>query len=123
MGEASSFADLATIAAGIAVIIGVVALLTSAEVAKRLQALVNQKLADNEVKLAVALQQQDQRMTTLRQIMSQNAEDQETAIRTMRQDIKELKECVGLMREILDRMDTRNAHDPNAPRQRRASNG
>ena len=123
MGEASSFADLATIAAGIAVIIGVVALLTSAEVAKRLQALVNQKLADNEVKLAVSLQQQDQRMTTLRQIMSQNAEDQETAIRTMRQDIKELKECVGLMREILDRMDTRNAHDPNAPRHRRASNG
>jgi len=123
MGEASSFANLATIAAGIAVIIGVVALLTSAEVAKRLQALVNQKLADNEVKLAVALQQQDQRMTTLRQIMSQNAEDQETAIRTMRQDIKELKECVGLMREILDRMDTRNAHDPNAPRHRRASNG
>ncbi len=123
MGEASSFADLATIAAGIAVIIGVVALLTSAEVAKRLQALVNQKLADNEVKLAVALQQQDQRMTTLRQIMSQNAEDQETAIRTMRQDIKELKECVGLMREILDRMDIRNTHDPNAPRQRRASNG
>ena len=123
MGEASSFADLATIAAGIAVIIGVVALLTSAEVAKRLQALVNQKLADNEVKLAVALQQQDQRMTTLRQIMSQNAEDQETAIRTMRQDIKELKECVGLMREILDRMDTRNAHDPNAPRHLRASNG
>ncbi|HBC07789.1 MAG TPA: hypothetical protein DC046_09445 [Rhodospirillaceae bacterium] len=123
MGEASSFADLATIAAGIAVIIGVVALLTSAEVAKRLQALVNQKLADNEVKLAVALQQQDQRMTTLRQIMSQNAEDQETAIRTMRQDIRELKECVGLMREILDRMDIRNAHDPNAPRHRRASNG
>ena len=123
MGEASSFADLATIAAGIAVIIGVVALLTSAEVAKRLQALVNQKLADNEVKLAVALQQQDQRMTTLRQIMSQNAEDQETAIRTMRQDIKEIKECIGLMREILDRMDTRNIHDPNAPRHRRASNG
>ncbi|MEQ8804764.1 MAG: hypothetical protein RLN77_11825 [Rhodospirillales bacterium] len=123
MGEASSFADLATIAAGIAVIIGVVALLTSAEVAKRLQALVNQKLKDSEIKLAVSLQQQDQRMTTLRQIMSQNAEDQETAIRTMRQDIKELKECVGLMREILDRMDTRNAHDPNAPRHRRASNG
>lgn len=123
MGEASSFADLATIAAGIAVIIGVVALLTSAEVAKRLQALVNQKLADNEVKLAVALQQQDQRMTTLRQIMSQNAEDHETAIRTMRQDIREIKECIALMREILDRMDTRNAHDPNAPRQRRASNG
>lgn len=123
MSEASSFADLATIAAGIAVVIAVVALLTSAEVAKRLQALVNQKLADNEVKLAVALQQQDQRMTTLRQIMSQNAEDQETAIRTMRQDIKELKECVGLMREILDRMDTRNTHDPNAPRHRRVSNG
>ena len=123
MGEVSSFANLATVAAGIAVIIGVVALLTSAEVAKRLQALVNQKLADNEVKLAVSLQQQEQRMTTLRQIMSQNAEDQETAIRTMRQDIKELKECVGLMREILDRMDTRNTHDPNAPRQRRASNG
>lgn len=123
MGEASSFADLATIAAGIAVIIGVVALLTSAEVAKRLQALVNQKLADNEVKLAVALQQQEQRMTTLRQIMSQNAEDQETAIRTMRQDIREIKECIGLMREILDRMDTRNTHDPNASRHRRASNG
>ena len=91
MGEASSFADLATIAAGIAVIIGVVALLTSAEVAKRLQALVNQKLADNEVKLAVALQQQDQRMTTLRQIMSQNAEDQETAIRTMRRISRNLR--------------------------------
>ncbi|MEQ9557492.1 MAG: hypothetical protein RIG67_17120 [Rhodospirillales bacterium] len=123
MGEVSSFANLATVAAGIAVIIGVVALLTSAEVAKRLQALVNQKLADNEVKLAVSLQQQEQRMTTLRQIMSQNAEDQETAIRTMRQDIKEIKECIGLMREILDRMDTRNIHDPNAPRHRRASNG
>lgn len=122
MGEASSFADLATVAAGIAVIIGVVALLTSAEVAKRLQALVNQKLAENDVKLAVSLQQQDQRLTTLRQIMSQNAEDHETAIRTMRQDIREIKECIALMREILDRMDNRSVNDPNAPR-RRASNG
>ncbi|PIW28860.1 MAG: hypothetical protein COW30_06500 [Rhodospirillales bacterium CG15_BIG_FIL_POST_REV_8_21_14_020_66_15] len=123
MGGASSFADLATVAAGIAVIIGVVALLTSAEVAKRLQALVDHKLAEADVKLAVSLQRQDQRMTTLRQIMSQNAEDHETAIRVMRQDIKEIKECISLMREILDRMDTRGSNDPDAPRHRRASNG
>ena len=65
--------DLATVAAGVAVIIGVVALLTSAEVSKRLQSLVDQKLADADVKITVALQQQDQRITTLRKIMSQNA--------------------------------------------------
>jgi CRISPR/Cas system CMR subunit Cmr4 (Cas7 group RAMP superfamily) len=118
MGGESTFADLATVAAGVAVIIAVVALLTSAEVAKRLQRLVEQKLADNDVKLAVALQQQDRRLTTLRQIMSQNAEDHETAIRTMRQDIKEIKECIALMREILDRMDTRSAQDATHPHRR-----
>lgn len=122
MGGASSFADLATVAAGIAVIIGVVALLTSAEVAKRLQSLVDQKLTEADLKLATSLQQQDRRITTLRQIMSQNAEDHETAIRTMRQDIRELKECIGLMREILDRMDTRAANDRNGSSRRRASN-
>ena len=108
--------DLATVAAGVAVIIGVVALLTSAEVSKRLQSLVDQKLADADIKITVALQQQDQRITTLRKIMSQNAEDQETAIRSMRQDIKEMKECIALMREILDRVDTRSASDPNQRR-------
>mgnify|MGYP001456409609 FL=1 len=108
--------DLATVAAGVAVIIGVVALLTSAEVSKRLQSLVDQKLADADVKITVALQQQDQRITTLRKIMSQNAEDQETAIRSMKQDIKEIKECIALMREILDRVDTRSASDPNQRR-------
>ena len=108
--------DLATVAAGVAVIIGVVALLTSAEVSKRLQSLVDQKLADADVKITVALQQQDQRITTLRKIMSQNAEDQETAIRSMRQDIKEMKECIALMREILDRVDTRSSGDPNQRR-------
>tara|TARA_B100000427_G_scaffold302886_1_gene287044 strand:- start:1258 stop:1629 length:372 start_codon:yes stop_codon:yes gene_type:complete len=122
MGGASSFADLATVAAGVAVIIGVVALLTSAEVAKRLQNLVDQKLAEADVKLAASLQQQDRRITTLRQIMSQNAEDHETAIRTMRQDIRELKECMALMREILDRMDTRAANDRNGTTRRKASN-
>ncbi|MAO55955.1 MAG: hypothetical protein CMM61_09665 [Rhodospirillaceae bacterium] len=108
--------DLATVAAGVAVIIGVVALLTSAEVSKRLQSLVDQKLADADIKITVALQQQDQRITTLRKIMSQNAEDQETAIRSMRQDIKEMKECIALMREILDRVDTRSSGDPNQRR-------
>jgi prefoldin subunit 5 len=108
--------DLATVAAGVAVIIGVVALLTSAEVSKRLQSLVDQKLADADVKITVALQQQDQRITTLRKIMSQNAEDQETAIRSMKQDIKEIKECIKLMREILDRVDTRSSGDPNQRR-------
>lgn len=108
--------DLATVAAGVAVIIGVVALLTSAEVSKRLQSLVDQKLADADVKITVALQQQDQRITTLRKIMSQNAEDQETAIRSMKQDIKEMKECIALMREILDRVDTRSSGDPNQRR-------
>ena len=108
--------DLATVAAGVAVIIGVVALLTSAEVSKRLQSLVDQKLADADVKITVALQQQDQRITTLRKIMSQNAEDQETAIRSMKQDIKEIKECIALMREILDRVDTRSSGDPNQRR-------
>ena len=108
--------DLATVAAGVAVIIGVVALLTSAEVSKRLHSLVDQKLADADVKITVALQQQDQRITTLRKIMSQNAEDQETAIRSMKQDIKEIKECIALMREILDRVDTRSASDPNQRR-------
>lgn len=108
--------DLATVAAGVAVIIGVVALLTSAEVSKRLQSLVDQKLADADVKITVALQQQDQRITTLRKIMSQNAEDQETAIRSMKQDIKEIKECITLMREILDRVDTRSSSDPNQRR-------
>ena len=108
--------DLATVAAGVAVIIGVVALLTSAEVSKRLQSLVDQKLADADVKITVALQQQDQRITTLRKIMSQNAEDQETAIRSMKRDIKEIKECIALMREILDRVDTRSASDPNQRR-------
>ena len=108
--------DLATVAAGVAVIIGVVALLTSAEVSKRLQSLVDQKLADADVKITVALQQQDQRITTLRKIMSQNAEDQETAIRSMKQDIKEIKECIALMREILDRVDMRSASDPNQRR-------
>lgn len=103
--------DLAVVAAGMAVIIGVVALLTSAEVAKRLQALVDQKLADADLRHAASLQQQETRITNLRKIMSQNAEDHETAIRTMRQDIKEIKECIGLMREVLDRMDTRAANN------------
>ena len=116
-------ADLAVVAAGIAVIIGVVALLTSAEVAKRLQAVVDQKLADADVRLAVSLQQQETRITNLRKIMSQNAEDHETAIRTMRQDIKEIKECISLMREVLDRMDTRANHDPRESFHRKVSNG
>ena len=111
MGDASSVSDLAVVAAGMAVIIGVVALLTSAEVAKRLQALVDQKLADADLRHAASLQQQETRITNLRKIMSQNAEDHETAIRTMRQDIKEIKECIGLMREVLDRMDTRAANN------------
>jgi len=40
----------------------------------------------------------------------------------MRQDIRELKECMALMREILDRMDTRAANDRNGTTRRKASN-
>ena len=120
MSGAASFGDLAVVAAGIAVIIGVVALLTSAEVAKRLQALVDQKLAEADVKLAASLNKQDQRITTLRQVMSDTAEDQETAIRSMAQDLKEMKECIALMRDYLDKVEAQQ--NGNNGRSRRNGN-
>lgn len=125
MGSAATIAELAAVGAGIAVVIGVVALLTSAEVAKRLQALVDQKLNEADVKLSEALAHQDQRIMTLRQYMSQLAEDNETAIRSMGKDVKEIKSCIALMSEALSRMEGQdgNGAGQNGPDRKRVSRG
>lgn len=118
MSTSASMADLALVAAGIAVIIGVVGLITSIEVSKRLQALVDAKLADADVRLSAALDKQDKRISTLRQVMSQLAEDNETAIRSQAKDIKEIRECIGLMNEVIRRLDQADSdakHDPRFP--------
>lgn len=97
--------DLAVVGAGLAVVIGVVALLTSAEVAKRLQALVDHKLTEAEVKLEGALAKQDEQITTLRKFMSSVAEDNEASLRSLGKDLKEIKSCIALLGDAVTRLE------------------
>ena len=125
MVDSASVADLAAVGAGMAVVIGVVALLTSAEVAKRLQALVEQKLDEADVKLQDALAEQDQRITTLRQYMSQLAEDNEAGMRAMSGDLREIKSCIALMSDAITSLEA-DMNDGGRRRRKssqRASNG
>lgn len=122
MSGVGSVVDLAVIGAGTAVIIGVVALLTSAEVAKRLQALVDQKLAEADVKLADALAKQDHQIATLRQFISQLAEDSEAGRRSLGNDVREIKTCISLMSDAITRLEA-DRTGGNGRSTKRASNG
>jgi len=107
-----SFANLAVAAAGLAIVVGVVALLTSAEVAKRLQLTVSRRLIDSEQRLAMTIQRHDERMNTLRNFTSQKAEANEIAINAIGEDVRLIKERIAQMVTVIDRLDGRRAEQP-----------
>lgn len=106
MADISSSLDSITIAASmLAIIIGVVALLTSYEVSKRLQSLIEQRLSDADKKLALTLARQEERMTSLRTTLSQKADANEAALKAVAEELRQTAERLSHVIDSVDELE------------------
>ena len=117
MAEIAHSMDNITVAAAmLAIIIGVVALLTSAEVAKRLQARVDERLTEADKKLMSMLARQEERMNSLRTTLAQKADANEAAVKEVAEQLRQTAERLSHVIDSVDELEVsaRNRRLPEA---------
>ena len=102
--HSTAIADLAVVIAGIAVLIAVAALLISTETSKRLHIRVTEQLNETDVRLAAAIEKQDERLSTLRRVISDMAEGHDSAVRQTQMQVQDLRTSVALMGETVEEL-------------------